>query len=302
MKRELLIMKRFSTYRKKIVFFPTNMALGFLVAIIIILLPNPGFSDAAGYFSHIRNEVDLRKRGNPPSIQAKVQDKVEVLDAIRTGSSGKATIKFIDESSLIISPESNVIIDKFMFDLNKSYRQVRLSFFRGLFYNVVKYSIKANQPEFIISTYTAVLGERGTAWYTIADTNFTDVFCEHGKLSMQSNQLKEQVAVNGFQASRVWKGQKPLQPLSITSEDLSFLKGLLDSGLPLRYEPGKNPLELLRNLKTQISNKVPVWTPPPAIGVRSGYTPIPGPGSLPPVSPPPPPAPSPPHAPSPHPH
>jgi hypothetical protein len=302
MKRELLVVKRFATHIKEIVLFYSNMGLGFLVAIMIILLPNPGFSEVAGYFSHIRNEVELRKQGKPPSIQAKVQDKVEVLDAIRTGISGKATIKFVDDSLLIISPGSNLIIDKFMFDLNKSFRQVKLSFFRGLFYNVVKYSIKAKEPEFIINTYTAVLGERGTAWYTIADTTFTDVFCEHGKLSMQSNQLKEQVAVNGFQASRVWKGQKPLQPLSITSKDLSFLKSLLDSGLPLRYEPGKNPLELLRNLKKQISNKVRVWTPPPAIGIRPGYSPTPGPGSLPPVSPPTPPAPTPTHGPSPHRH
>ena len=300
MKRELLVVKRFATHVKKIVLFYSNIGLGFLVAIMIILLPNPGFCDVAGYFSHIRNEVELRKRGNPPSIQAKVQDKVEVLDAIRTGTSGKATIKFVDDSFLIISPGSNLIIDKFMFDLNKSLRKVKLSFFRGLFYNVVKYSIKAKEPEFIINTYTAVLGERGTAWYTIADTTFTDVFCEHGKVSMQSNQLKELVAVNGFQASRVWRGQKPLQPLSITSEDLSFLKTLLDSGLPLRYEPGKNPLELLRNLKKQVSNKVRAWTPPPAIGIRPGYSPTPGAGSLPPVSPPTPPAPTPSHGTCPH--
>jgi hypothetical protein len=302
MKRKLLVLKRFVTYGKRIVSLPNNMAFGFLVAIMIILLPNHGFSDVAGYFSLICNEVYLRKHGNPPSIQAKVQDKVEVLDAIRTASSGKATIKFVDDSLLVISPGSNVIIDKFMFDLNKSYRQVKLSFFRGLFYNVVKYSIKAEQPEFIISTYTAVLGERGTAWYTIADTTFTDVFCEHGKISMQSNLLKEQVEVNGYQASRVWKGQKPLQPLSITSEDLSFLKRLLDSGLPLRYEPGKDPLELLKNLKTQISSKVPAWTPPAAIGIRPGYSPVPGPGSVPPVCTPPPPAPRPSPAPSPHRH
>jgi hypothetical protein len=302
MKRELLVVKRFATHIKKIVLFYSNMGLGFLVAIMIILWPNPGFCEVAGYFSHIRNEVELRRQAKPPSIQAKVQDKVEVLDAIRTGIPGKATIKFVDDSSLIISPGSNLIIDKFIFDSNKSFRQVKLSFFRGLFYNVVKYSIKAKQPEFIINTYTAVLGERGTAWYTIADTTFTDVFCEHGKLTMQSNQLKELVTVNGFQASRVWKGQKPLQPLSITSKDLSFLKSLLDSGLPLRYEPGKNPLELLRNLKTQISNKVRAWTPPPAIGIRPGYSPTPGPGSLPPVSPPPPPAPTPPHGPCAHPH
>jgi hypothetical protein len=273
---------------KKMVFPSKNIIIGFLVAIMIIFLPNPGFSDVAGYFSDIRNVVEHSKRGNPPPLQAKVQDKVEVMDAIRTGSSGKALINFIDDSSLVISPGSHLIIDKFMFDPNKRSRQVKLSFFRGLFYNVIKYSIKAEQPDFIINTYTAVLGQRGTAWYTISEANFTDVFCEHGKLSMESNQLKESVAVNGSQATRVWKGQKPLEPLPITPADLAFLKSLLDSGLPLRYEAGQNPLELLKNLKSQTSDKISDWVPPPTPGMPTALRPTPGPGSLPPVAPPPP--------------
>lgn len=278
--------------------FVLGLSVAFLVAIMTILLPNPGFSDVAGSFSHIRNVVELTKRGNPAPVQAKVQDKVDVMDAIRTGSSGKASINFIDNSSLIISPGSHVIIDKFVFDPSKSHRQVKLSFSRGFFYNIIKYTIKAEEPEFIINTYTAVLGQRGTAWYTISETNFTDVFCEHGKVSMESNQVKDSVAVNGYQATRVWKGKAPLQPLSITADDLSFLKSLLDSGLPLRYEPGSTPLELLKNLKTQISEKISDWVPPPTPGLPTALRPTPGPG-LPPVSPPPPP-PGPAHGPSPH--
>lgn len=266
--------------------FVLGLSVAFLVAIMTILLPNPGFSDVAGSFSHIRNVVELTKRGNPAPVQAKVQDKVDVMDAIRTGSSGKASINFIDNSSLIISPGSHVIIDKFVFDPSKSHRQVKLSFSRGFFYNIIKYTIKAEEPEFIINTYTAVLGQRGTAWYTISETTFTDVFCEHGKLSMASNHLKETVAVNGYQATRVWKDKKPLQPLSITSEDLSFLKKLLDSGLPLRYEPGMNPVELLKNLRSQISDKIGDWVPPPTPGLPTDLRTTPGPGGLPPVSPP----------------
>ena len=301
MKRELLVAKRCGTHMKRIVLFPTNIVLGFLIAIMIILLPNPGFSDVAGYFSHVRDVVELTKRGNPPSIQAKVQDKVESMDAIRTGSSGKAAINFVDESSLVISPGSHVIIDKFLFDPNKSYRQVKLSFFQGLFHTMIKYSIKTEEPEFIINTYTAVLGQRGTAWYTISEPTFTDVFCEHGKVSMESNQLKEQVAVNDYQATRVWKGKKPLQPLPITPEDLSFLKSLLDSGLPPRYEPGSNPVELLKNLKSQISDKIGDWVPPTTPGLPTSFRPTPGPGSLPPIPPPPTSAPGPSHGPSSHP-
>jgi hypothetical protein len=286
MRRELLVGKRFNAPMKRIDFFHASIVLGCLVAIMTILLPTPGFGDEAGYFSHIRNVVELTKRGNQASIKAKVNDKVDIMDAIRTGSSGKAAIEFVDKSSLIISPGSHVIIDKFIFDPIKSSRQVKLSFFRGLFYNVIKYSVKAEEPDFIINTYTAVLGQRGTAWYTISETTFTDVFCEHGKLSMASNHLKETVAVNGYQATRVWKDKKPLQPLSITSEDLSFLKKLLDSGLPLRYEPGMNPVELLKNLRSQISDKIGDWVPPPTPGLPTDLRTTPGPGGLPPVSPP----------------
>jgi hypothetical protein len=296
MKIELFVAKRCGTQRKGIACSRINIIIGLLVAIMIMLWPNPGFSDEAGYFSDVRNEVDLTKRGTPQSIKAKVKDKIEVMDAVRTGSTGKASINFIDDSSLVISPGSHLIIDKFVFDPSKRKRDVKLSLFRGLFYNVVKYSIQSEQPEFIVNTYTAVLGQRGTAWYTISETNFTDVFCENGKISTESNQLKESVALGGLQATRVFKGQKPLPPVPITSADLAFLKSLLDSGLPLRYEPGSNPVELLNNLKSATSTKIGDWVPPPTPGLPTDLRPTPGPGTLPPVSPPPP-APGPTHGP-----
>jgi len=97
---------------KRLGFLPAARVLVSLLSITIILLPNPGFSEVAGHFSQIRTAVEQTKRGNPPPVQAKVQDKVEVLDAIRTDNSGKAAITFVDDSSLVISPLSYIIIDK----------------------------------------------------------------------------------------------------------------------------------------------------------------------------------------------
>jgi hypothetical protein len=237
----------------------------YLLAIMMVSLPAPGLGAAVGFFADVREKVDLSKQGQPPPKKARIGEEVEMKDAVNTDDSGRAQIKFIDGSLLTIAPRSRVVVDNYIFDPKNKNRRASLSVIKGFFHILLGYSIKSEQPNFIVDTVTAVLGVRGTGWYTIAEINFTDVFCETGKLSVKSRNLDEIVAIREYQATRVWKDKPPLPPLSITSNDLSLLKVLLDSGLPTRYDPGDNPLELLENIKiSESSRPSPSWSPPPS--------------------------------------
>ena len=240
------------------------MTVAYLLAIMIVSLPAQSLGAAVGFFTDIREKVDLSKQGQPPPKKAIIGEEVEMKDAVNTDDLGKAQIKFIDGSLLTIAPRGQVVVDNYIFDPNNKNRQASLSVIKGFFHILLGYTIKAEQPDFIVNTVTAVLGPRGTGWYTIAEINFTDVFCETGKLSIKSKNLEEMVVISGYQATRVWKGKPPLPPLPITSNDLSLLKVLLSSGLPTRYDSGNNPSELLQNVrKSETSNPPSSWRPPP---------------------------------------
>lgn len=276
------------------------MIVAYLLAIMMVSLPAPSLGAGVGFFADVRDKVDLSKQGQPPPKKAIIGEAVEMKDFVNTDDSGKAQIKFIDGSLLTIAPRSQVVIDNYVFDAKNKNRQASLSVIKGVFHLLLGYSIKSEQPNFVVNTVTAGLGVRGTAWYTIAEINFTDVFCETGKLSVKSKNQGEMVVISGYQATRVWKGKPPLPPLSITANDLSLLKVLLNSGLPTRYDPGNTPSDLLQNVKkSESSTPPPSWRPPsspmpPTIGQTGpafgGFKPTP------PVTPPPtpkPPAPPP---------
>jgi len=283
------------------------MIFAYILAILMLSLPVPSLGAPVGVFGDVRDKVDLSKQGQPPSKKVINGEEVEMKDSVNTDDSGKAQIKFIDDSILTIAPRSQVVIDNYIFDQKNNQRQASLILLKGFYHILLKYTIKSEQPDFIVNTVTAGLGVRGTSWFTIAENNFTDVFCETGQLSLKSRELPDTVGVSGYQATRVWKGKPPLPPFPITAQDLAFLKKLLDSGLPTRYDPGNTPLELLQNIikNSEKTSSSPSWRPPasplpptpvqtaPAFG---GFKPPPP--AAPPPTPPKPPAPPPPAPPS----
>lgn len=240
------------------------MIFAYLLAIMLVSLPAPSLGAGVGVFADVRDKVDLSQQGQPTPKKVRIGEEVTMKDTVYTDDTGKAQIKFIDESLLTIAPRSQVVIDNYQFDSTKKSRQASLSVIKGFFHLLIGYSIKSEQPDFVVNTVTAGLGVRGTRWYTIAEINFTDVFCETGKLSVKSRNQGEMVAISGYQATRVWKGKPPLPPMPITANDLSLLKVLLDSGLPARYDPGNTPSELLQNVKkSESSTPAAGWRPPP---------------------------------------
>ena len=241
------------------------LVFAYLLVIMMVSLPTPSLGAGVGFLADVLDKVYLSKQGQPSHEKARLGAEIEMKDAVNTDDSGKAQIKFIDGSLLTIAPRSQVVVDNYIFDPKNKKRQASLRFIRGFFHILLGYTTKAEQPDFIVDTVTAGLGVRGTSWFTIAEINFTDVFCETGQLSVKSKNQEEMVAIRAYQATRVWKGKPPLPPLPITSNDLALLKVLLNSGLPTRYDPGNNPLELLQNLKkSERSTFSPSWRPPPS--------------------------------------
>ena len=54
-------------------------------------------------------------------------------ETVRTGDSGQADLRFLDNSNLNVGPKSNVRLDKFVYDPNKSAGAVAIQATRGSF-------------------------------------------------------------------------------------------------------------------------------------------------------------------------
>jgi hypothetical protein len=83
---------------------------------------------------------------------------VHANETVRTGSSGQAGMRFIDESNLHVGPSSSVRLDKFVYDPNKGSGSVVIEGTRGAF----RFSTGAqNKGDVKIKTPSGTLGIRG---------------------------------------------------------------------------------------------------------------------------------------------
>ena len=135
---------------------------GWVALALGLILSTIAGAEAVGRLTQLEGRVDLLKGGKLPAIPLKVDDTVEPGDVIRTKSLSKAQITFIDNSFLTLSQEARIAIEEFKFEPGQEKRQAVLEIFQGLALAVVNKILKAEEPDFIIKTQTAIVGVRGT--------------------------------------------------------------------------------------------------------------------------------------------
>jgi len=171
----------------------------------------------------------------------KPQDAVEVGDVVRTKSQSRAQIKFVDDTVLTIAPESKITIEEYLFDGAKGERRAVLGVVRGLVHAAVEKVYPKAEPDFIMKTHTAVLGVRGTRWYTKLLPTGTDIYTEGTKLEVRH--LDPNIPGVRLMGTLQWLRVDLLSigfPVNITRETLKHLIQEMKSGAGPR---GQDPPE-----------------------------------------------------------
>ena len=83
---------------------------------------------------------------------------VHASENVRTGSSGQADLRFLDNSNMTVGPGSSVRLDKFVYDPNKGTGGIAVEASRGAFRFVTG---GQNKGSFSIKTPSGTLGIRG---------------------------------------------------------------------------------------------------------------------------------------------
>lgn len=217
-----------------------------ILAGFLVFLALPALAQPVGTFVLVEGEVELLRQGKPPALPAKPQAAVEKGDLVRTKSRGRAQLRFVDDSLLTLAPGSAVLIEDYLYDGSRGVRQAALNLFRGLAYTVVNLILKTEEPDFIVKSHTAVLGVRGTRFFTLAALKFVGGYNEAGQVEMVHRATGQKALLMGmeFAIAPVSRPLSPVQRLSV--QDLALLKQWLVQGVPSQVLTGEPPFVSLQ--------------------------------------------------------
>lgn len=186
-----------------------------------------------GRFTAVEGQVDILKQGKIPATPARLNDGVEPGDVIRTKSKAKAQVKFVDDSQVTMAPESRIAVADFTYDAARGERRAVLRFFKGVMHTVVTRILKAQEPDFLMETHTAVMGVRGTETYTVLLPNATGAYLIEGLLEVRSNnpQIQGVQLLKRMEFTTIPLGQLPTRPKPIGPAMQEMLKNLMNTGL-----------------------------------------------------------------------
>ena len=221
-----------------------------VVLALLLICSSVVGAEVVGRLTQLEGRVELLKGGKLPAIPVKMGDTVEPGDVIRTKSKSKAQITFIDNSILTLSQEARIAIEEFKFEPGTGKRRAVLEIFQGLALAVVNQILKAEEPDFVIKTQTAIVGVRGTEFgirnqpnsSTILNfagrTQVGNIFPEVSRLFLKAFKVaysmgswndggSRWVLLHDMQGTTVARNLPPTIPFGLTPQDrMQFMRQL----------------------------------------------------------------------------
>jgi hypothetical protein len=205
----------------------------FIMIFFFSLLAPALHAAVVGRFTQVRGAVDLLKGGKIPGLPVKLRDGVEPGDIIRTKARARAELTMVDDSILVLAPESSLAVADYLYNPARNERRAVIRLFRGLVHTVVNRIIQTEEPDFIMETHTAVIGVRGTDWYTLLAPAFTSLYLVRGTLGVSSNlpTVPALLLLQSMQFTQVPMGKQPFLGKPMSMEMIGILERLMDTGL-----------------------------------------------------------------------
>ncbi len=147
-------------------------------------------AEPAGTAAAIRPDVGATGTGGARTLA--VDSSVFMGDVIKTGASGTAQIRFVDDTRLAVGPNSDITIDRFIFGGGKTAKQVTINVTQGAFRFLTGISAKS---AYSIQTPTATIGVRGTEWEGVYVDGVLKVTLYGGGLTVCNRQSPRRCAL-----------------------------------------------------------------------------------------------------------
>src|ERR1044071_2702526 len=171
----------------------------------------------------IVNNVTGRLQSQEPRV-LRVGIDVFADEIVKTAEKSAARIVFQDQTKLEIGVSSEVVLDRFGYDPNRSDSEVAVSIAKG----IARFTTGVLQHEsYKINTPAATIGVRGTILNLRSDERGTSVWVQDGSVAVAANGVT--VVVNAGQATFVPFGGMPSEPVITPSPpfDITELQAML---------------------------------------------------------------------------
>jgi hypothetical protein len=132
-----------------------------LPAVVLVFCSTSGAraESVVGTVSRVQNSAQI---GGGP---ATVGSPVHMNDRLRTGPNARLEVTFRDNSSLTLGENANLVIDRYVFDPNKSTAKVVLNSAQGAFRFAGGKIEQMSHKDIVVNTPSAALAVRGTHFW-----------------------------------------------------------------------------------------------------------------------------------------
>ncbi|MBM4351109.1 MAG: FecR domain-containing protein [Deltaproteobacteria bacterium] len=181
-------------YRKMMILFGFSL---FLISTAVLFGLQARAAEPVGKFTLVEGKVDVLRGGAMPALSVKTGEPVFVKDVVRTKSSSKAEILFVDGNQIKIGQRTRIDISEYISDEKKSVGVIKLP--RGTVEAIVppkvvdriKLSPEANRFE--IQTPVAVAAVRGCEYKVYQSGNSATIYVTEGVIYVVNPRFPGQV-------------------------------------------------------------------------------------------------------------
>ncbi len=176
-------------------------------------------ADTVGRFTDIRGDVSLKRIKT--TIKPSINDPVVIKDLVITGEVSRTKLILIDNSLLNIGNNSRVEITDFLLD--RDTRKGIILIKTGALHAKAE-SLAVSNSRFEIRTPTAVIGARGTEWFTETEGEGTSIYSMSQSIAVYNPAYPNQmVTIPENHFSKVMKGSVPTPPQAYCPSDLHII-------------------------------------------------------------------------------
>jgi len=131
----------------------------------------PALAGEAGRVKVSRGEVQIERDGK--RLPAPVGATIQVRDTVKTGPDGSVGITFQDNSLLSAGPNSELVIERFVFDSTTHKGEFDTALKKGTLAVVSGKIVKQSPEAMRVKTPAAIMGVRGTEFVVKVDESAT---------------------------------------------------------------------------------------------------------------------------------
>ena len=156
----------------KVPTFPRDILVFGLLLLAGAWLPAHAFAGEVGRIKVSKGDVRIERSGKV--VAAPVGAAVEVEDTLKTGPDGSVGITFLDNSLLSAGPNSELVIERFVFNSTTHQGEFDTRLKKGTLAVVSGQIVKQSPEAMRIRTPAAIMGVRGTEFIVKVDEPATN--------------------------------------------------------------------------------------------------------------------------------